>query len=101
MSKEFCLIILHFAAGLMNWYLLSLLSAPPPPRQLVTATLWAQQARHATRPQASAPARTVSRASHATAAPKGTSRAARPWPPASVSNSDTHPHAATSYCMQH
>lgn len=35
MSKEFCLIILHFAAGLMNWYLLSLLSAPPP-----HASLW-------------------------------------------------------------
>lgn len=63
----------------------------PPPKP-VTATLWVPQARLATRPQASAPARTASPASPATAAPKATSRAAHLWRPASVSYSHTHTH---------
>lgn len=66
----------------------SCLSLTPP--QLVTATLWEQRARRATRPQASAPARTVSPASPVTAAPKATSKAVRLWPRASVSGSHRH-----------
>lgn len=58
-----------------------------PPTQPVTATRWARLARRATRPQDSAPARTASLASPATAAPRATSRAARRWLPASVSSS--------------
>lgn len=62
---------------------------PGPPPQPVTATLWVLRARRATRPQASAPARMASLASPATAAPKVTSRAAPPSPPASVSHKHT------------
>lgn len=61
-----------------------------PPPQPVTATLWVLPARPATRPQASAPARTASLESPATAAPRVTSRAAPPSPPASVSHKHTH-----------
>lgn len=64
-------------------------SPAPTPPQPVTATLWVQPARRATRPQASAPARMASLASPATAAPKVTSRAAPPSPPASVSHKHT------------
>ena len=70
---------------------------PAPPREPPgsPAPLWVPQARLATRPQASAPARTASLASPATAAPRATSRAAHLWRPASVSDSHTHTHTHT------
>lgn len=81
---------------LRYWYSICFLLSPSlhtccpwPPPQPVTATLWVLRARRATRPQASAPARMASLASPATAAPKVTSRAAPPWPPASVSHKHT------------
>lgn len=77
------------------WYSINFLFSLPPhllsptPTQPATATLWVLQARRATRPQVSAPARMASLASPATAAPKVTSRAAPPSPPASVSHKHT------------
>lgn len=55
------------------------------PTQPATATPLARPARPATRRRGSARARTASPASPATAVPRATSRAARRWPPASVS----------------
>lgn len=61
------------------------------PHQPAIVTPLALLARPAIRPQASAPARTESPASPATAALRVTSRAAHPWPRASVSDSHLLP----------
>lgn len=71
---------LRFALGTTSCNLFSLSLTQP-----VTATLLEQLARPATRRQDSARARMASQASPAIAVPRATSRAARQWPPASVS----------------